>query len=87
MSGFARVMHDVVHGVTHNVVHERCFTLISAYSQKYRYSKTPCKFNICKGFTVEVTGFEPATFWSRTKHIILQYMNLFCSCYSHVVHK
>ena len=67
MSGFAHVMHDVVHGVTHNVVHERCFTLISVYSQKYRYSKTPCKFNICKGFTVEVTGFEPATFWSRTK--------------------
>ena len=32
MSGFARVMHDVVHGVTHNVVHERCFTLISVYS-------------------------------------------------------
>lgn len=67
-------MHDVVHGVTHNVVHERCFTLISVYSQKYRYSKTPCKFNICKGFTVEVTGFEFV--WRLFFWIILNLLRL-----------
>ena len=32
-----------------------------------RKKKNPCKCWICKGFLVEVAGFEPTTFWSRTK--------------------
>ncbi len=66
-------MDDGIAGVTHSLYHPKG-------NCPYRENKKARNRSDCKAFQrVEVAGFEPAAFWSRTKRATkLRYTSKFC---------